>query len=65
MCTVMYPNREDYWALIEMSAPTGYLNDHGIYNNQVVKSSLDTTSTLYCTNSRDDQDYPSLSGVLL
>ena len=61
----MYPNRKDYWALIGLSPPAGYLNDHGVYYNQAVKSSLDTTYTLYHTDSRGDQDYTSLLGVLL
>ena len=35
------------------------------YNNQQVESSLDTTSTLFSTISRVDQEHPSLSKVLL
>ena len=36
----------------------------GVQNNWVVKSSLDTTSTLFRTNPNPGQDYLSLSGVL-
>ena len=36
----------------------------GIQNNQMVRSSLDTISTLFCTDPNPDQDYPSLLGVL-
>ena len=36
-----------------------------LYPNQQVESSLDTMSTPSSTNSRVDQEHPSLTGVLL